>query len=368
MPAGGFPNTFTDFLEATRDLKVTSRETLLNEMTLNTYFIKRMVEDRSVRQTFQGGSRLVEKIQGAENGSFAFISPNDEQSPVQTPTLKEIKVDWALAKSDYSYNDVEVGTNEGDPNRFVDLKRAYEQGCVVDTVNGMERALWTLPHSENMEAASADPRHAYSILAYVTRDGLEPSSTNGGIATGSTAFTTIATVNPSTDTWYQNKFGSYTAATPDDPDAGLVAAMDDIVLQTMFEMPSGLKKYSEDKGLQKQVIVTSRDGVTFFKARLRSLNDRMEQLRDPAINGPQFSGVPVTYVSELDNAGWTDNQPDYLTLNLGYFFPVFRDGWYMFERPTDGGAKQPLSHTVYKFSQFNLFCRSRRRQGRVFAA
>jgi hypothetical protein len=354
-----------DFLAATRDTRVVDQSTLLNEATKNTYFFfSRMM--KSNEKKFRGGTKLVDRIQGDEAGTFSFYSPNDEFSPTQVDTLKSIEVNWAFAQSHYVLIKETAALNQGDSNAYLDYIKSLEQGCVVDTVNGLEEALWATPATATMESTAADPVNPYSLLCFNTRDGLAPSSTNGGV-TGSD-WTTLQQLNPSNETWYRNKFKSYTAATPDDPDAGLIASMDDIVLQTRFEMPDALNKYTESDSLQKHCITTSRDGIVFYKARLRALNDRMEQLRDPAINGPQFNGVPLIYVSELDNQGWTDNQPDYLFWNFNWLSPFFHTDMYMDEKIADGGSKQPNSTVVFKFSWMNLICRSRRRQGRVFAA
>lgn len=360
--------SFADFLAATRDVKVTPNDQLLNEATKNTYFVAQMLKGKDLAKRFRGGTKLIEKIQGADGGSFGFYSPSDEQSPTQTPTLKTVEVNWGFAKTDYTYTDEEVELNSGDAQAYIDLKASFEQNRAVDLLNGMEEALWAAPNSDTMESVSADPKVAYSFPCFVTRNGGVPSSSNGGIASGSTAWTTLATINPTTETWYKNKFKSYVAATPDDLDAGLIASFDDLVLQVQFETPDGLKKYSENESLQKMQIATSRDGINFFKARLRALNDRMEMLRDPAIPGVQYNGIPLKYVAELDNAGWTTSQPDYYFLNLNFIFPFFHSKWFLKEVMTDGGVRQPTSHTNYQFTWYNNFCRSRRRQGRIYAA
>ena len=351
--------SFADFQAATRDVKVTPKENLLNEALKNNYFLSEMLRGRGNDKRFQGGTKLVEKIQGDTNGSFAFYSPNDEFSPSQTDTLRTVEAPWAFAKSEYVYTDETTVLNAGDPNAYIDLKKSYELACAVDTVNGMEAALWATPSNSTMESAAADPRVAYSIPAFVTSDGNMPSG-----------FSTLMNLSATANTWWKNKANTYTAATPDDTEAGLIAALDDIVLQVQFDMPTGLpgQKWSDNDSKRKQVICTNRDGVVFYKSRLRAANDRMESLKDPGISGPQFEGLPVIYVAQLDSAGWSSNQPNYYVLNLTHLFPVFHSEWFMKEKQTDGGAKQPNTHVTYKFTWYNLFCRSRRRQGYVAAA
>ena len=353
-----------DFLKATRDQRVVTKDMLLNEATKNTYFFfSRMLTGS--QKKFKGGTKLVDKIQGTTSGNFSFYSPNHEFSPTQTDTLTDVEVQWAFAQDHYVIIDETAQLNSGDPYAYLDYVKSLEMDCMVDMINGMEEALWKTPDNAVHEASSADPQEPYSILCFVTRDGLEPSSTNGGATND---FTTIMSVDPSNDSWFQNANNTYTAATPDDPEAGLIASFDDMRLQIGFEFPDPLSKYSESDDKQKYCIVTSRDGVVFYKSRLRMGNDRMERLSDPSIMGPQFEGIPIKYVSELDQQGWTANQPDYIWLNLNFLFPIFHTNRFMYEVIRDGGPKQPTSVVNFKFSWYNLFCRSRRRQGRTYAA
>lgn len=361
---------FADFISATRDVKVTPPSTLLSEATKNTYFMGTMWQGHSEKDVFRGGKNLTERIQGVDAGNFGFYSPNDELSPNQQDTLKEVAVPWAFGQSHYVFTEETIGLNEGDTNAYVELKKSYEKQTVIDIVNGMEEALWADPNYDTMELASADPKIPYSIPCFVTQDGEVPASGNGGIASGSTAWTNIETLPPGTNTWWKNKSANYTAGSEDDPDSGLLATFDDIVLQVGFDMPTGIpgQMWSDNETKRRQCFVTNRDGIVFYKSRLRQANDRMDSLKDPGIRGPQFEGIPIKYAAELDNAGWTANQPDYFCLNFSFLFPYMRSGWFMKEKLTDGGAKQPNTHVVYKFVHYNLFCRSRRRQGRVSAS
>lgn len=354
-----------DFLAATRDVRMVPKEVLLNEVTKNTYFFFSSMM-KGAEKRFKGGTKLVDKIQGESPGTFSFYSPNDEFSPEQVDTLKPIEVNWAFAQSHYVLIKETASLNQGDPNAYLDYVKSLEQGCVVDTVNGMEEALWATPNFNTMETSSADPRVAYSILCFVTKDGEMPSSTNGGVAE-TTDWTTLESLDVTSNNWFKNKFGTYSLTTPDDPDDGLINAFDDMILQVKFEVPDALRKWSEDEGLQKFVICTNRDGITYYKARLRQVNDRMEMLRDPAIPGVQYQGIPLKYVSQLDSV-FTASQPEYLFLNMNFLCPWFHTSMYMDEVITNGGAKQPNSTVVYKFTWYNLLCRSRRRQGRLYGA
>ena len=357
-----------DFLAATRDVRMVGKDVMLNEATKGTYFFfSRML--RKAYDKFKGGTKLVDKIQGKTSGSFAWYDPNDEFSPEQKDVTTQIAVEWAFAKADYTLIDETIQLNAGDSNAYFSYVKSLELDCMVSKVNGLEESLWSKPKQTKMEASAATQREMYSIPAYVTRDGEVPAAGNGGLhADDSTAWTTIAPVTPGNDAWYKNASTTYTLAPPDDADAGLLASFDNMSMQVEFEMPSGIQNWSSDETINNQVICTSRDGVVFYKSRLRASNDRMERLRDPGIVGPQFEGIPVRRVTELDGHGWTNNQPDYFWLNLNYMYPYFHTNRFMSEKITVGGPKQPNSTVVYKFSWVNLICRSRRRQGRIYGA
>lgn len=359
--------SFSDFLIATRDQKFTKKDTLLNEATKQNYFLSRMLKGQDVTKVFKGGDLIKEQINAADAGTFSFYGPGMKFSPTQRNTLKEVSVPWAYAQAHVVYTDEETTLNEGDPDRFLNLKKAYEQTCMVDTINGIEKNLWASPNSDTMENAGAEVKQAYSIPTFVTRDGAVPSAGNGGIAAGSGAWSTIETVPVATNDWFKNAVGTYDVSDLASDGNVLLSEFDRMVNQVQFKMPSALEKWSESDDLKKMVIPTSNDGTVVYKAALRAANDRMDMLKDPAIMGPQFQGIPVEYVSELDNAGWTVGQPDYFFLNLEYLSPFFHNSWYMKDRMKDGGATQPTTNVMYKFTWYNLFCRSRRRQGRLSA-
>lgn len=356
-----------DWLLSTRDIRVAPRSTLLNQATLRRYFHDQMFKKHGLK--FKGGTKLVERIQFRDPNTWGPYNPNQEFAPRQHDTMTSIETNWAFYKADYTIIDETAELNTGDPNAYVDYIMSLEQGCKVDVANGIEKDLWALPNDGTMESPVGQTAgESYSILCFITRDGLAPSSTNGGIATGSSNWTTLQTKNPTGNSWYQNQNRTYNSLTPDHADDGLVAGMDRMVEEVKFEMPDGVQSYVESDDLQSYVIATNLDGRAFYKSRLRELNDRMVHLHDPKISGPQYEGIPVKYVSELDKQNWTVGQPDYLFINLNWLVPWFHTDYFMKEKVTTGGPTQPNSTTVYKFTWKNLICRNRREQGRLYAA
>ena len=358
-----------DWLADTRDVRVVGRDQLLSEATKPRYFcLSKMFKNAEKR--FKGGENLKDYVQGESLGNASWYNPVDRFNVSTRDTQFPITVPWAFCQGHYPIVKEAQSLNAGDDDAFVDYVMSLEQACLVDKVNLLEESCWGLPNRELMEDTNTqgEARQPYSFLSLITRDGLAPSASNGGLATGSSAWTTVQTINPSTYTWWQNQNETYTAGDPHNSESGILNAFDVMIEKVQFEAPGPLRRYAEDTTLQGQVIATNLDGIKTYKSTLRANNDRMDALNDPTIRGPQFQGVPVVYVSELDNAGWTADQPDYLFINLNWVFPFVHTDNYFSETITPGGVNHPNKTVVWKFTWTNRIMRSRRRQGRVYAA
>jgi len=360
-----------DWLKATRDTRVVGQDALLNEATKHKYFYSSKMF-KNEEKKFKGGERLVDYLQGRTLGNAGFYNPVNRFNVTSRDTSTRISVPWAFLQGHYPIIEELQSLNEGDTDRFFDYIDSQEQACVTDKVNILEESLFALPNRTTMEdeATPVEGRVPYSILSFITRDGLAPSSSNGGVAAGTPDWTTIQGANPADADmdWYRNQTDSYDAANPGDPTQGIIPAFDRMILKVQFDVPDDLRKYATDDDLQKQCILTNRDGYTKYQDALRKVNESMMTLPDPSIAGPQYQGIPVKYVSELDNVGWTANQPDFLWTNLGFLFPYCQTGAYFREKITQGSHDHPNKVVVWKFTHFNRICRSRRRQGRVSAA
>src|SRR3954470_4782795 len=143
---------FSDFQYLTRDIKLTGPEELLNEATSHNYVLGDMVAGRDNDHVFRGGTKLTERIQARDNNSFRTYKPNDELNPTAADTIRRINANWRFTVGGYAWNDNEILLNEGDPNKYGDLKYDYEQGAMTAIVNGMENLLWVTPSTSDQEA------------------------------------------------------------------------------------------------------------------------------------------------------------------------------------------------------------------------
>lgn len=358
---------FSDFVKATDEKVVTPSTDILNEAVKNTYLLKEMFRGHGNDRVFGGGSKLTDRIMLEDNGSFAFFEPGEEANPTVTDQLVKIEVNWRFARCSYGWSDAAVILNEGDAEvQYKKLKKDYEQASYTSMFNGMEDALFAYPSATAMEAASG--KVAYSIAAFIDEIGTDHHWPG---------FTTIMGVDPATEERWRNKITTYDSTAPLDDTDGIIAGMDDLFMQVKFESPETNSEYFESDTLRKMKILSNRNGVVLYKQALRAANDRLVSPQDPAYNSPVYSGIPVKYIATLDTAlldqesavagtpaAWANNEPRFYFLNFEYIFPCFQKDRYMWSTgPIIGGIRQPDSWAVYKFIYYNIFCRSRQRQG-----
>lgn len=360
--------TFTDFLLSTDEKVITPTTDILNDAVKNTYVLRDSLKGRGNDEVIQGGTKLTDRIMLEDNGSFAFYEPNQEFNPTTVQTLTKISVNWRFAKTDYSYTDEEIILNEGDQTTvYKKLKKDYEQSAHTAMFNGMEDACWAFPSASGMEADAG--KIAYSLPAFIDEIGTDHHWPG---------FTTLMTVDPATEERWRNKISRYNSSTPFDSVDGIVAAFDDMFLQVKYESPETDSEYFENDRMNKQKVMTNKNGHTLYKQALRALNDRTVSPQDPAYNNPLYAGIPVKYISTLDTAlldqetasttpsAWADGSPRFYWFNFNYLFPIYNSKRYMHRTgPIPGGPKQPFSHVVYRNTYYNWFLRSRQRQGIV---
>ncbi|HKK94581.1 MAG TPA: phage major capsid protein [Longimicrobiales bacterium] len=359
--------TFADFVAATRERKITSPEDILNDaVNQRTWMIGEMLKGQDPSLVVQGGQKISDRIKLDNSNTFQFYSPNERFNPTSVDTLTTIEANWRFAKAHYSFSEEEIELNQtGSLEQFVNLRTKYEQDAYTDIYNGMEDALWAVPSSSAMEASGG--LRPYSIPAFVTEDTTDyhPSG-----------FTTIMGVDPASSTRWRNQVETYLPSALDDQDNGIIAAFDSMFLSVKFESPDTASQYFENDRLRRMKILTNKDGFNIYQRLLRAGNDRYAvSPQDPAYMNPVFNGIPVKYISALDTAALysgsaaATGQPRYYWLNFNYMFPVFHARRYMrMKGPIEGGVEQPFSAAVYFNLYYNLFMRSRRRQGIVAPA
>lgn len=347
---------FADFVKATAERKITAPTDIINEAVKRTYSMRDMLVGRQEGEVVQGGATITDRIQFSAGGQFGYYDPNEQFDVAIEDTLSKLTAPWRFCKDAWSWTDHEVMLNAqggGDAAvQYVNLRDSKRQACVVSMYNGMEDALWATPSNSLMESQTTAGGRPYSIRSFVTEDGLAPAG-----------FSTLMGIDPSAQSRWRNQVSNYPYASID---STLIPAMEDMWVRLKFEAPESKDNYFRETKFKKLKIYTDRQGRNKYVQLTRQSNDDASPDLGWANDSPTFSGIPVKYVEAIDDIAYATGQPRFFFLNFEYLFPVFHSTRYMYETPPiQGGSRQPYSWVVYKDSWYNLFCRSRYRQGMV---
>lgn len=347
---------FNNFVLATGNKLRTNPDEIVNDAVKNTYVISRMLKGAGASDVVQSGLKIIDRIMLTDAGTAVFYNPNDDLNIQNVDTLRSVEVNWRYFANHFSYTEQEVNLNSGDAQTYYkNLLKVKRQQAITDSFNTMEEALWTSPVNGDMESSTGTK--PYSIRAFITEDGLAPSG-----------FTTVQTLNPTTETRWRNQTETYDPSDLTNPDSGMVNAFDTLFMKCRFKAPRP-GEYFEDDEFQQMMIATNRDGRAIYLRLTRDSNDRLVGNDLGAQqSGLAYSGLPIEYIAELDNAGYATGSPRFFFINLKYLKPIWHSTEYMKEKEPIRQPRQPFSWAVWSSTYYNLFCSSRRRQGIIVPA
>ena len=179
---------------------------------------------------------------------------------------------------------------------------------------------------------------------------------------------------------------------------GYLNAFDEMYLRLQFRPPPTFEAYFENVVFNRQKILCSREGLNLYKQALRAENDRTFAPQDVAYNQPTYSGVPLTYISELDSAkihpklasapsnyslseyddaaaldvsagaaefdaAVINPGPRYYFINGDYLTPVIHSNRYMEKHEVMRHPNQPFTYVQITDSWYNVVANSRMRHG-----
>lgn len=349
MPDGTALTNFTDFVAATKPHKITPTTDILNDTARNYYMLGDMLKGRGDEEIVQNGKEIIDLVRLKKHNAAGFYQPNETLQPRGMDVLTQLKAPWRFHQGNYAWTTEQVELNgAGSTDNWVRLLTAWRQACDQDIWDSLESALWATPDNAAME--SDDGRQPYSILTFITEDGLAPAG-----------FTTVMTVNPSTQANWRNQVETYDNTSIS---TSLYPAFDRMWHKLNWEGPSSKEEWFKSTDWRKFKIVTDLNGITRYLALNRDSNDRLVSANDPGTfaANPTYNNIPLKRISGLDER--LDAIPRYRWVDSRYLFPIFhRDRYMVEEDPIRGGPQQPFSWAVFKNTYLNLFCRSRKRQG-----
>lgn len=442
---------FNDFMQMTGPTYIRGADQIINDAAAQNYVFSRLLRGKDVKQRLvQSGSQLRDVIMLAESSTYGHYLPNDTfiwSNPQVTDT---ITAEWRFSIDHMSWTDQEIELNipEGisDAARgeiYKRLKRSKEQRLWTSFCGGYESDLWRAPLQAQMEGATGG-KLPYSLPTFITeRSFVTPFGVRGNLPTQAdgSAFTQLMGLVPSIDPRWSNAVEFYSpyftqgssGSSGDQTDVApkifdvneasgphpganvagaeryaypLLQSFDNMFLKLQFLPPETKEQYFEDPNMNAQMILCSREGQRYYRACLRAANDSLMgagSRQDPAYQSPLYSGIPLRYVSHLDNAALypaasggvsnasiagganraavtlnslgteevlksslgvtADKGPRYFWVNAAYLTPIMHARRYMEVHPPQRHRDQPFTWVQPVDSWWNLFANSRNRHG-----
>ena len=371
---------FGRFFNLTRSSIATGPEYIANLAQQTKYPFFRLLRDKQPFRFARGGKSITEAIQIGDANTFGFFNPADPANLQFVNTSRTMEIPWAFGRSHKVYTDAEyeLHTNGGDKARIKDFMKWLDQEQRTAHVNGLNNTLFSRPNSALMESASPTTRTPYSIPAFISEDTVRfrPPAAQWTV-------NTIQGIDVTTEN-FRNQVSTYDAGQFSDPMAGVLGAMDDMLLKLIFETVPEAGAAFKPTGASDIIIFTNRDGYRRMQSVCRQNNDRLRSLGDPAVGDVAFDGAPFYHAPQLDtelldqtrgaSAAYTGTAylpgyPRYFFVNKTNLHPVFLKGQIMADKPLfEGMATLPDTNALWTFSTFNTMTNNRNRQGIVCPA
>jgi len=327
--AGTPADKFRDFMEVTGPAYLTGADTIINEAVKRNYLWGDLVKGKE--RAIQGGTEIRETLMTSDGATFQYYQPNETFTWSNPQVLDTVSANWRFAVDHLAWTDHEVELNAGEgmsseamKAAYKRLKRAKEQRMVTSLVNGLEDSLWASPWGMYNEMEGSSGKTPYSIPAFITENGKSMGGEWKGNTPAKTAdWTTVAGIDPDNEAVWGNQIVFYSRDLTANQASvsksyeeyhidessdtthdvfGLITAFDEMFLKLDFRAPSTYAEYFENNTMNQQKIVCSRRGINEYKRALRDSNDRLVSMQDAAYSAPAYSGIPLTYASQLDTA------------------------------------------------------------------
>jgi hypothetical protein len=458
--AGTSIRNFLDFMDATGPVYLTGPDVLINEAVKRNYLFGDLIREKNQAIQGGKEIKDVLMLDDSSTFQYYQPNETFSYSNPQVLSEITANWRFAMDHMTFTDAEIELNvggglSREATKTVYKDLKRAKEQRMVTSMVNGYEDSLFRPTQGLNFaDMESNTGKTPYSIPAFITENCVQ-TSLDGGGANGlrggmpicadtaehgvvGSDNTKILGIAPGTNDRWTNEVVFYdstaalginsgliggttasfnkakvvqdntTAGTYDADGAalnqfaainayGFLNGFDEMYLRLQFRPPASFEQYFENIVFNRQKILCSREGINLYKQALRSENDRTFAPADVAYNQPTYSGIPLTYVAQLDsaaifpkhatapanhqiteyddedldpNAGTTELATDvinpgprYYFINGDYLTPVLHASRYMEKHPTMQHPNQPFTHVQITDSWYNVVANSRQRHG-----
>jgi len=392
MSGGAALEVFDDFVLATGPANLTGPESVINDATKNSPFLKHLLSGSSMSEMLQGGESIKDELFLQEVRNFKSYKPNARHNWTNPQVLSRWSIPWRFSMDHMSWTDQEIMLNSGDMSeaalfrKYKDMKKKLEMNLWTSFTNGLEEQCWAVPDPDEMEETDGlEPNSLFLFNNEFTDatdgDGLFPSyrNANGGP-------NTVQGLSPLRYPRWDNQridygdVGLQSAAT----NRHLFEAFDRLYRQLRFERMPYKPEFSEPTSAP-AFITASNNGISIYENSLRVNQDHFRwKGQDPAYPSASYKGVQMLYISELDSAavyptgagstlsteddvGGTTNQgPRYQFWNPRYLLKAIHRERYFFKKRPFSPSNQPWNHICPVDIWHNNCVRSRRRLGCVY--
>ncbi len=389
--SGSSIDVFTDYMVSTGPSFLTGPEDIVNDAVKTTYTLPRFIFGKSMREMIQGGNSIKDNIFLGADSNSANYKPNAEFNYRNPQVLTQWSIPWRYTKDEMVWTDHEIGLNTGEMSdgarhhKFKTLKYSKEQNLYTGLMQFLDDQFWAQPDVVEMEAS--DGEKPYTLAAFITQagSGSPPTAGSTGIAPldgFGGAWSTVMGINPTTKVAWRNAVEPYDGiglASAGGVVAHIFVAMSRMYYRLRFDRLPRQPQYSDPTSVP-TFIPCSLNGISKFEAALRMNQDTFVAAgrQDPAFDGPQFRGIELVYVSDLDTAALYNNTGTpaaeagaaqigarFWFVNGQYVLKVIHRDRFFYKKPPFSPSKQPYTHIMIVDIWHNNVCRSRRRHGIV---
>lgn len=312
-----------------------------------TVALKRLM--KKSKMTFDSGKTVSFNVITGTGGSARHVGLGAQDVVNITNNMTTGDVPWRHTTWNWAWDFREPLMNNS-PAKIVDLIQTRRIGEFGSAIVLFERTLWRVP-------ATTDDTGPYGIPYYVVKSNTAATFANndGFNGTAPSGYTTVAGINPTTQTRWRNYATQYTAVTKDDFCRKVRRMLEKIDFTPLVD---SIPEYNtgDDMGLYCNYAVKG----TLVEI-LESQNENLGKDVAPYEKGVMFAGTPVEYVPELEN----DTTNPLYAINWGEMKTMGLKGAWMKETAIPNVPGQHTMSATHTDCTWNMLCRNRRRCGVV---
>ena len=404
---------FADFIASTGPAYLTGPDVLVNEAVERNYLWGELARGRTGANV-QSGTEIKDALMLDASNTFEFYKPNATFSYRNPQVIDTISAPWRFAVDHMAFTDHEIELNAGEglsreglKTVYKRLKRQKEQRMVTSLINGMEASLFADPVADQAEIETATGSKPFPLSMLINEIITGSSSPQLGEVRGGgkpKGYSSIMGIDPFDEPRWGNQVAFYDTSTNsvanadvanivndpgttgaegtvNVPKGGLLNCFDDMFLKCEYTAPAQFSEYFDNASMRSQIIACSRLGLNQYIDKLRTENDRLVSPQDPAYAQPSYAGIPLRYISKLDNAAMyptntyntatsssTESGADrpgarYYFINAEYLSCVLHGRHFFKKSDVMRHPNQPYTSIVLCDTWWNLMARSRQRHG-----